>query len=45
MGSSEINKENIITSTMEELTEEERKAYLVAEEHFKKQFLKGSRKD
>ena len=27
MGSSEIDMENIITTTMEELTEEERKAY------------------
>jgi len=29
MSSSEINKENIITASMEELTEEERKAYLL----------------
>ena len=41
MGSSEIDKKNIITATMEELTEEERKAYLFVEEHVKTQFLKG----
>jgi len=42
MGSnSEISKDNINTATMEELTQEERKAYRVAEEHFKAQFLKG----
>ena len=41
MGSSEINKENIITAMLEELTEEERKAYLLVEEHVKAQFLKG----
>src|SRR6185503_17121009 len=45
MGSSEINKENIITATMEELTEEERKAYLLVEEHVRTQFLKGFKKD
>ena len=45
MGSSEINKENIITATIEELTEEERKAYLLVEEHVKAQFLKGFKKD
>ena len=45
MGSSEIDKENIITATMEELTEEERKAYLLVEEHIKAQFLKGFKKD
>ena len=44
MGSSEIGKENIITATMEELTEEERKAYLLVEEHVKAQFLKGFKK-
>ena len=37
MGSSEINKDNIITATMEELTEEKRKAYLLVEEHVKAQ--------
>ena len=45
MGSSEIDKENIITATNEELTEEERKAYLLVEEHVKAQFLKGFKKD
>ena len=45
MGSSKIDKENIITATMEELTEEERKAYLLVEEHIKSQFLKGFKKD
>ena len=45
MGSSEVDKENIITATMEELTEEERKAYLLVEEHVKTQFLKGFKKD
>ena len=39
MGSSEINKDNIITASMEELTEEERKAYLLIEEHVKAQFF------
>ena len=45
MGSSEIDKENIITAIMEELTEEEHKAYLLVEEHVKAQFLKGFKKD
>ena len=45
MGSSEINKKNIITATLEELTEEERKAYLLVEEHVRTQFLKGFKKD
>ena len=45
MGSSEIDKENIITATMEELTEEERKANLLVEEHVKAQFLRGFKKD
>ena len=45
MGSSEIDKENIFTATIEELTEEERKAYLLVEEHIKAQFLKGFKKD
>jgi len=31
MGSSEIDKENITTATLEELTKEERKAYLLVE--------------
>ena len=45
MGSSNIDKENIIMATLEELTEEERKAYLLVEEHVKTQFLKGFKKD
>ena len=45
MGSSEIDKENIIMATMEELTEEECKAYLLVEEHVKAQFLMGFKKD
>ena len=45
MGSSEINKENIITAMLEELTKEERKAYHLVEEHVKVQFMKGFKKD
>ena len=45
MSTLEIDKDNIITATMEELTEEERKAYLLVEEHVKAQFLKGFKKD
>ena len=45
MSTSEIDKDNIITATLEELTEEERKAYLLVEEHVKDQFLKGFKKD
>ena len=45
MGSSEIDKENIITATLDELTKKERKAYLLVEEHVKIQFLKGFKKD
>ena len=45
MSSVEINKESIITATLEELTEEERKAYFLVEEHVKAQFLKGFKKD
>ena len=41
----EINKNNIIKATMEELTEDERKAYLIAKEHLRGQFLKGFKKD
>ena len=35
----EIHNDNVIKATMEELTEEECKAYLNAEEHLKEQFL------
>ena len=45
MGPSEVNKENIITATLEELIEDECKAYLLVEEHVKAQFLKGFKKD
>jgi len=41
----EISTNNIIKATMEELTEDERKAYLIAEEHLKQQFLSGFKKD
>ena len=45
MSISEIDKYNIINASMEELTEEEHKAYLFVEEHVKAQFLKGFKKD
>ena len=45
MGSSEINQANIIKVTMEELTEEERKAYLITEEHLREHFLQGFKKE
>ena len=45
MGSSKINKDNIITAKIEELIGEERRAYLLLEEHVKTQFLKGFKKD
>ena len=45
MGSSEVDKSNFITATIEELSKEERKAYLVLEEHVNAQFLKGFKKD
>jgi len=38
-------KDIIISATIEELTEEEQQDYLVAEEHFRAQFLKGFKKD
>ncbi|EEC68057.1 hypothetical protein OsI_35901 [Oryza sativa Indica Group] len=41
----DLDKDNIIAATMEELTDEERKRYLIAEEHFRTQFLKGFKKD
>ena len=40
----DLNKGNISTS-IEELSEEERQEYLVVREHFKAQFLKGFKKD
>ena len=45
MGSSEISGANVIKATMEELTEDERHAYLIAEEHLKEQFLQGFKKE
>ena len=41
----EFHNDNVIKATMEELTEEKRKAYLIAEEHLKEQFLKGFKKE
>ena len=40
-----IHNDNVIKATMEELTEEERKAYLIVEEHLKEQFLQGFKKE
>ena len=37
----EVHNDNVIKATMEELTEDERQAYLIAEEHLKEQFLQG----
>jgi len=37
----EIHNDNVIKATMEELTKDERQAYLIAEEHLKEQFLQG----
>jgi hypothetical protein len=34
MSTSEVSKENVITTMIEELSDEERKVYLNAEEHF-----------
>ena len=46
MGSiTNLDKDNIITATMEELTKEEHKSYLVPEEHFMVRFLKGFKKN
>ena len=47
MGSekAEISGSNVIKATMEELTDDERQAYLIAEEHLKEQFLQGSKKE
>ena len=41
----EIHNDNVIKATMEELTEDERRAYLIAEEHLKEQFLQGFKKE
>ena len=45
MGSSEISGANVIKATMVELTEDERQAYLIAEEHLKENFLQGFKKE
>ena len=36
----EIHNDNVIKATMEELTEDERQAYLISEEHFLQGFKK-----
>jgi len=41
----EIHNDNVIKATMEELTEDEHRAYLIAEEHLKEQFLQGFKKE
>ena len=41
----DLDKDNTISATIEELREEEYQEYLVAEEHFKVQFLEGFKKD
>ena len=41
----EIHSDNVLKVTMEELTEYERQAYLIAEEHLKEQFLQGFKKE
>ena len=41
----EIHNDNVIKATMEELTEDERRAYLIPEEHLKEQFLRGFKKE
>jgi len=41
----EIHNDNVIMATMEELTEDERQAYLIAEEHLKEHFLQGFKKE
>ena len=45
MGSSEISGANVIKATMEELTEDKRQAYLIAEVHLKENFLQGFKKE
>ena len=41
----EIHSDNVLKATMEELTEDERQAYLIAEEHLKENFLQGFKKE
>jgi hypothetical protein len=47
MGSdkAEINATNVIKETMEELTKDEHRAYVIAKEHLKEQFLQGFKKE
>ena len=40
----EIHNDNVIKATMEELTEDERQAYLIAEEHLKEHSFNNSRR-
>jgi hypothetical protein len=42
---SDLNKDNIIFTSIGELSKEERHDYLVNKEHFKAQFLRGFNKD
>ena len=44
-GTSNLDKDNIISMFIEELSEEERQDYLLATEHINGQFLKGFKKD
>ena len=39
----EIHSDNVLKVTMEELTEDERQAYLIAEEHLMENFLHSRR--
>ena len=41
----EISGSNTIKATMEKLSDDERQAYLIAEEHLKEQFLQGFKKE
>jgi len=41
----EVHNDNVIKATTEELTYDERQAYLIAEEHLKEQFLQGFKKE
>lgn len=42
---SELDKDKILSTTIEELIKEERQNYMVAEEHFRAQFLKSFKKN
>ena len=41
----EVHSDNVLKATMEELTEDERRAYLIAEEHMGECFLQGFKKE